>query len=90
MAIMGPISDIVAIFPQRIGHVVRGEGGHAKSFFLRLFIASTEPNCFTSSAVTPQGYKAGLVSPVQPTSSRTISLYSSTSFTMAEKKKTEK
>jgi hypothetical protein len=34
-----------------------------------------------------RGYKVDLVSPAQPTSSHMISLYSSTSFPMAEKKK---
>jgi hypothetical protein len=45
-----------------------------------------EPNSFASSAITPWGYKAGLVTPVQPTSSCMISLYSSASFPIIRKR----
>jgi hypothetical protein len=86
-AIMGPILDTVATFLRRIGCVIRGVGWHIKSFLLCLVTESAKPNCFTSLAVTPQGYKAGLVTPVQPTSSCMISLYSSASFPTAEKRK---
>jgi hypothetical protein len=44
------------------------------------FTTPMERNRFISLAVTPRGYIAGLVTPAQPTSSRMISLYSSTSF----------
>jgi hypothetical protein len=67
---------------RRMGHVTRGVG----SFLLRLSTASVEPSCFAYSVVTPQGYKAGVVTPMQPTSSCTISHHSSASFPMAEKK----
>jgi hypothetical protein len=46
---------------------------------------SVEPSRFVSSAGTLWGYKAGLVTPAQPTSSHMISLCSSTSFSTAEK-----
>jgi hypothetical protein len=55
-----------------------------------IFTAFAEPSCFISSAVTPRGYKVGLVTPTQPTFSHTVSLYSSTSFPTAEKRKIEK
>jgi hypothetical protein len=45
----------------------------------------TKPSRFASLAVTPRGYKAVLVTPAQPTSPSTISLYSSTSFPTSEK-----
>jgi hypothetical protein len=57
-----------------------------KIILLHFFTASTEPSRFASSVVTPWGYKAGMVSPAQPTSSCTISHRSSASFPMAEKK----
>jgi hypothetical protein len=49
-----------------------------------------EPSRFASSVVTPQGYKAGVGAPVQPTSYHMISHHSSASFPMAKKKKIEK
>jgi hypothetical protein len=61
-----------------------------KMILLCLFTASGVLNCFTSPTVTPRGYEASLVTPMQSTSSRMISLYSSTSFPTAEKRKTEK
>jgi hypothetical protein len=61
-----------------------------KIIFTAPFTVSVELNRFTSSAVTLRGYKASLITLVQPTSSRTISLCSSTSFPTAEKRKTEK
>jgi hypothetical protein len=57
--------------------------------FTMPFIMSAEPNHFASSAVTPRGYKASLVTPAQPTSSRTMSLYSSTAFSMTQKRNRE-
>jgi hypothetical protein len=45
---------------------------------------SAEPGRFTSLVVTPQGYKAAMVIPAQPTSSHMISHCSSTSFPTAE------
>jgi hypothetical protein len=45
-----------------------------------------EPNCFTSSAVTPQGYKAGVVAPAQRTSYHMIFDCFSTFVPTAEKK----
>jgi hypothetical protein len=61
-----------------------------KIFFTMLFTTSVDPSRFASSTITPRSYKPGLVTPVQPISSRTISLYSSTSFPVAEKRKIEK
>jgi hypothetical protein len=84
---MGPISDTVAIFPRRIGRVVRGVGWHVKSFLLGLFTGPVEPSRFASSVVTPRGDKAGLETPAQPTSSGTISFYFSASFPTTEKRK---
>jgi hypothetical protein len=55
-----------------------------------IFTALAEPIRVASSTITPQGYKAGLVTPAQPTSSCMISLYSSTSFPTVEKIKIEK
>jgi hypothetical protein len=49
-------------------------------------MAPTEPSCFATSVDTPWGYKAGVVAPAQPTSSRMISYHSSTSFNTAKKK----
>jgi hypothetical protein len=51
-----------------------------------IFTALAEPSHFASSVVTPWGYKASMVAPTQPKSSRMISHHSSTSFPMAEKK----
>jgi hypothetical protein len=51
-----------------------------------IFTVLVEPSCFASSVNTPWGYKAGVVAPMQPTSSRMISHHSSTSFCTAEKK----
>jgi hypothetical protein len=53
---------------------------HKNHFYL--FTMSVESICFASLTITPWGYKAGLVTPVQPTSSHTISLCSSASFAM--------
>jgi hypothetical protein len=50
-----------------------------------VFTMLAEPNRFASSVVTLQGYKAGVVTPVQPTCSHTISHHSSISFPTAEK-----
>jgi hypothetical protein len=50
------------------------------------FTAPVELSRFASSVVTPWGYKASVVIPAQPTSSRTISHHSSASFPTAEKK----
>jgi hypothetical protein len=52
-----------------------------------IFTMPAEPSRFASSSVTPRGYKASLVTPVQPTSSRTISLCFSASFSTAKKRK---
>jgi hypothetical protein len=46
-----------------------------------------ESNRFPSSTAKLRNYKAGLVTPAQPTSSRTISLCSSTLFPTAKKRK---
>jgi hypothetical protein len=54
---------------------------------LHLFTAPAEPSCLTSSVVTPRGYKAGVATPTQPTSSRTISLRSSASFLTTQKER---
>jgi hypothetical protein len=48
------------------------------------------PSRFASSVVTPRGYKVGVVTLVQPTSSYMISHHSSASFPMVETKKIEK
>jgi hypothetical protein len=61
-----------------------------KIIFTALFIAPAEPSRFAYSTVTPWGYKVGLVTPTQPSSSRTISICSSFSFPTAEKRKTKK
>jgi hypothetical protein len=61
-----------------------------KSFLLRFFTVHVEPSCFTSSVVKPWGNKAGVVTPIQPTSSHTISHRSSASFPTAEKKEENK
>jgi hypothetical protein len=58
-----------------------------KIILLCLFTPLAEPNRFASSIVTPLDYKAGVVTPAQPTSSHTISHHFSTSFPTAEKKK---
>jgi hypothetical protein len=55
-------------------------------FLLHFFTASVKPSRFASLVFAPQGYKAGVVTPMQLTSSRTISHCLSTSFPMAEKK----
>jgi hypothetical protein len=55
-----------------------------KPFLLCHFIVSTESICFAPLVFIPWGYKAGLVTPAQPTSFCMISLYCSTSFPMAE------
>jgi hypothetical protein len=57
-----------------------------KIIFTALFTTPMEPSCFASSVVTPQGCNAGVVAPMQPTSSLMISHHSSTYFPMAEKK----
>jgi hypothetical protein len=57
---------------------------HKNHFLLRLFTVSVEPCHFASSIVTLWGYKVGMVTPVQPTSSRMISHRSSTSFPTSE------
>jgi hypothetical protein len=49
-----------------------------------------ESNRFPSSTAKLRNYKAGLVTPAQPTSSRTISLCSSTSFPTAKKRKKQR
>jgi hypothetical protein len=48
---------------------------------------SAEPSHLASSVVTPQGYKASVVTPLQHTSSRMISYCSSASFSTAEKER---
>jgi hypothetical protein len=55
-----------------------------------IFTMPTKSNCYASSAVTPRGYKVGVVTHAQPTSSRTISSHSSASFPMTEKKRRKK
>jgi hypothetical protein len=45
-----------------------------------------EPSRFASSVFTPWGYKAGVIAPVQPTSSYTTSQHFSVSFPMSKKK----
>jgi hypothetical protein len=55
-----------------------------------IFTMPVEPSRFSSLVVTPRGSKAGVVAPVQPTSSHTISYHSSASFPMAEKEEIEK
>jgi hypothetical protein len=52
-----------------------------------IFTMPAEPSRFASSSVTPRAYKASPVTPVQPTSSRTISLCFSASFSTAKKRK---
>jgi hypothetical protein len=61
-----------------------------KIIFTVPFYALAEPSHLTSTVVTPRGYKARVVAPTHPTSSRMISHRSSASFPMAEKKKIEK
>jgi hypothetical protein len=56
-----------------------------KIILLHAFTALMEPRHFTTSVVTPRGYKAGVVILVQPTSSCTISPHFFASFPMAEK-----
>jgi hypothetical protein len=51
-----------------------------------LFTTPVEPTLFASSVLTLWGYKAGVVTIVQPTSFRMIPHRSSTSFPMIEKK----
>jgi hypothetical protein len=58
-----------------------------KIIFTASFYCPAEPSRFTSSAITLWGYEASLVTPMQPASSHTISLYFSASFPMAEKRK---
>jgi hypothetical protein len=64
-------------------------------FLQRRFTVSVESSRFASSTATPWGYKTGLVILAQPTSSRMISLCSSSSsisiystapFTTSEKR----
>jgi hypothetical protein len=50
------------------------------------FTVPAKSSRFTSSVVTPWGYKAEVVTPAQPMSSHMISHRSSASFPMAEKK----
>jgi hypothetical protein len=57
-----------------------------KIFFTVPFTTPVEPRHFASSVVSLRGYKAGVVAPVQPTSSRMISHHSSASFPTTEKK----
>jgi hypothetical protein len=52
-----------------------------------VFTAPMEPSLLASSVVTLWGYKAGMVTPAQSTSSRTISHRSSTSFPTTEKER---
>jgi hypothetical protein len=85
--IVEPTSNTVAVFLWHIGCIIWGVGWCVKSFLLHLFTTSAEPRRFASSAVTPWGYKASLVTPRLPTSSQMISLYSSTSFPKANKRK---
>jgi hypothetical protein len=61
-----------------------------KIIFTAAFTAPVEPSRFTSSVITPQSYKVGMVAPTQPTSSHMTSHHSSASFPMAEKRKIEK
>jgi hypothetical protein len=78
-----------------ISHDVKGvsyeeSDDYDRSFLLHLFTAPAEPSCFASMVVTLQGYKAGMVTPTQPTISRMISYRSSTFFPTAEKKENMK
>jgi hypothetical protein len=50
-----------------------------------VFTVPAEPSRFTSSVVKLWGYKAGVVTPAQPTSSHTISHHSFASFPTTEK-----
>jgi hypothetical protein len=49
-----------------------------------IFTVPAEPSRFTNSIVTLRGYKAGMVTLAQPTSSQMISHRSSASFPTAE------
>jgi hypothetical protein len=82
---VGPILDTVAVSCGVEGTSCEELGWRINLCLLCLFIAPARGRRFASLIVTPQGYKGGGRSYVQPMSSCTISHHLPASFPMVEK-----
>jgi hypothetical protein len=84
--IMGPILDMVDVSGAVIASVMGKKlGRHVNKGLLRLLLRVVRDRRFTSSVVTPQGYKRRCL-PFTPTSSHTIRHSLLTSFPAPEKR----